>query len=321
MNWWQILLLTLGILIFAFLILQPFLASYFIYHNVFVRTKPSKFSYESSAPKNKMHTDMHNEGFSYFEETKEKQKVLSLISKDGLRLVAFYLDFGYKRTVIIVPGRGETSRYSAFYAKGYKDQGWNVLLHDSRATGKSEGKRISVGVYESEDLLLWAKKLHDEEGQEIIVLHGVCVGGAASILALNNPNCPTYLKGGLAEAPYQTFLDITRTHTRAIHMPPFPAVNIMPIWPYFMLKINLRKNNPLNAVSKMSKPILFLQSKEDIFVPYQKTEELYDLCSSKKKAIHFFEHGVHSHLRYQYQKEYDQTVLEWMNSIADESPI
>lgn len=316
MTWWQILLLVIAILLVAFLLLQPFLASYFIYRNVFIRTKPSKFSYESSAPRNKMHTDMHNEGVAYLESQKERQRWLSITSKDGLHLIGAFLDYGYSRTVIIVPGRGETSHYSAFYAMCYRDKGWNVFLHDSRATGGSEGKRISVGIYESQDLILWAKKLHDDEGQEQIVLHGVCVGGAATILCLNDPACPDYVKGGLAEAPYQTFLDITRTHTRAIHMPPFPAVDIMPLWPRITLKIDLRKNNPLHAVQKMSKPILFLQSKEDIFVPYMKTQELYELCSSERKAIHLFEHGVHSHLRYLCQKEYDDTVLAWMNSLT-----
>ena len=90
------------------------------------------------------------------------------IENDGLQLFVEYFDFGADRCVIILPGRCESLIYSYYFASPYEEAGFNVLVVDTRCHGKSEGTYNTIGVKESQDILKWAKVIHEQFGNQEI---------------------------------------------------------------------------------------------------------------------------------------------------------
>ena len=304
------LIIGLSVLLFLSLVgafLAPFLVAKHLYFKWFVRDTPEKFPRACSLPSDKNQMAMYAEGMAFSAQSKAKQTPVS-ITQDGLHLAGIFMDYGRRDCVIIYPGRAETVNYSYYFAEIYDQSSYNVLLIDPRCFGLSEGKYVSAGIKEKLDLLAWSVFAHETLHQERILFHGVCIGGATSLMALNEPSCPDYILGAIAEGPFSDFQKMFRCHTVHDGHPSFPVVNMLPFFFQRYAKVNIKKDCPRNKVSQIRKPVLILQGKEDVFSPWQDTEELYEKCSSEDKHIIYFEHGPHSHLRQFNREAYDRDV-------------
>ena len=76
-------------------------------------------------------------------------------------------------------------------AKLFSDLGYDVLLYDARGCGESGGNMVSLGYFETEDLVSAIKYLTDK-GKNDIAVYGYSQWGATVILAadkLNSVKC------------------------------------------------------------------------------------------------------------------------------------
>lgn len=122
---------------------------------------------------------MFDLGMDWARENEAHKRPVS-IENEGLKLAGEYFDFGHKRCAIIFPGRTESLYYSYYFAQPYAEAGCNILVVDSRAHGLSEGKYNYCSTREWSDVIAWSRFAHDQLGCSDVVLHGICVGGAAS---------------------------------------------------------------------------------------------------------------------------------------------
>ena len=160
-----------------------------VYHNILVRTGPEKWTRANSYPPNPEHTRMFDLGMDWARENEARKRPVS-IENEGLKLAGEYFDFGHKRCAIIFPGRTESLYYSYYFAQPYAEAGCNILVVDSRAHGLSEGKYNYCSTREWSDVIAWSRFAHDQLGCSDVVLHGICVGGAAVVLAAAKPEFP-----------------------------------------------------------------------------------------------------------------------------------
>jgi len=288
-----------------------------LYFGWFVRTTPNKYPRETPSCAEESQVKMFTSGLSFKEQEKAFLSDVSIVS-EGLTLQGLYLDYHRSISVIVIPGRSETSSYSFYYAELYKNSPYNVLLIDSRATGLSEGKFLTAGIKESSDLIAWAKFLHDEKHQDSVLLHGICIGAATSLLALAKEDCPAYIKGAIIEGSFKNFKRMFACHVKSGHHPSFFVSQELPTYFRHYAQVDILKDSPEKKVALVHQPVCFIQGKEDIYVPYQDAEELYAACPSEKKELHFFEHGEHSKLRYYNKKEYDALVLAFFARLSSE---
>ena len=121
-------------------------------------------------------TTVHN---SLAEIRKLPHEKLEITSHDGLKLRGvYYPSEGSQKTVIWVHGyTSHAERESAFPGLFYHRLGFNVLIPYLRAHGPSEGKYISFGPLECEDLLLWADQVNARHPSGSILFHGLSMGG------------------------------------------------------------------------------------------------------------------------------------------------
>ena len=130
---------------------------------------------------------MWNDGIEYMSQFQDKKEDVQ-IENDGLKLYGEFYNFGSKKTALFLCGRCECLMYAYYYAKPYIESGLNVLFIDPRAHGLSDGEFSTIGIKESEDALAWMKYLKETKGQEKFVLHCLCVGGSAGLLAVTSKN-------------------------------------------------------------------------------------------------------------------------------------
>mgnify|MGYP002518428197 CR=1 FL=1 len=306
MIWFWI---VLFLFLFFFLI-PTFCMSVALYRVILVRTKPKKWGRECSMPDDPIQAEMFEKGLLWAKENESAKKEVS-VQSDGLRLCGEYFDFGSDKAVIIIPGRMESLLYSYFFAKPYKDSGYNVLVIDNRAHGLSEGKHSTLGFKEKNDILAWGKLLHSRFSVKEIVLHGICIGASTGLFALTDPDCPDYFTAFVAEGMYTTFYHTFVNHMKSGKHPPFPfALETMLISSLFSGK-NAVTEGPVKQIEKLKKPALFLHSRKDEFSLPDASEEMYARCGSEHETV-WFEEGAHSRLRITDPERYDGAIRSFL---------
>ena len=260
------------------------------------------------------HLDMFNQGMAW-REKHLKNKVDVEVTSQGIKLVGEYFDFGFKKSIILMPGRTETCYYACYYAETFKEAGYNVLTIDPRAHGLSEGKILTLGKLEGLDLIEWAKLLHDKFEIESVVLYGLCGGGTASCVAITSKDCPSYIKGFVSDGMFYSFFNVYRRHIVDEKHPVYPV-----IWEVLgKIKhrngVNPYKLTPKKLIDKVNVPTLFLSGELDKFAVPSEAQKLYELCGAKQKEIHLIKNARHSHLRYDNLEDYNKVVIPFLKSI------
>lgn len=309
---WIVLLCILGLLI-----ISPFIAAGIIYTILLVRTSKKKWIRKCSWPDDPEYASMYEQALQWGETYSSHIRDVC-ITNDGFQLWGQYIDFGFDRAVIIIPGRTEGCYYSYYFSEPYRKAGYNILVIDNRSHGQSEGKFISFGVKEHRDILAWSKFLHDELGNQSVILHGICIGASVALYALVSPRCPAYLSGMTADGMYTTFFASFNNHMKEFKQPIFPTSYVVMAYIRLFSGANVLTDGPIKQIKKLQKPILFLHSKQDTYSVPEKAQVLYDLCPAEKSLV-WFPKGAHSRIRINLPQEYDQAIIDfWANKTQEE---
>ena len=302
--------LLLGGLIFMLCYTYPIAKR--VYEEQLVRTSPEKWGRTCSFPDDSEQVQMWNEGIAWMEENRSRITELQ-IENDGLQLYGQYFDFGADRCVMILPGRCESLVYSYYFAPPYEKAGFNVLVVDTRCHGKSDGKYNTIGVKESEDVLSWAKLVHEKFHNQEIYFHGICIGTSSGLFALQADRCPAYLRGLVTEGCYVSFPETFKRHMMALNRPLFPVLQLVMREIYRHTGTNVYKDKPIKAIRKIRPDcrVLFLYGQKDIFSIPEKSRKLFAACASQDKKLVWFSQGGHSHLRINNREKYDQAIIDF----------
>lgn len=211
-------------------------------------------------------------------------KEICIKSYDGLRLHAsLYETDGAKATVIMFHGwisSGENDFGCAI--KPYMDRGFNILLVNQRAHGKSGGRCICMGAKEKFDCVSWAKYISERYGSEHnIFLLGISMG-AATVLMASGLDIPKNVKGIIADCGYTSIEGIIKAVAKKNHIPAYPMLWFVSVWFRLFAGINIYKETTVTALSANKTPVLFVHGTGDDFVPCSMTRDAYDACSSEK---------------------------------------
>ena len=307
--WWV--LGVVGFLLVGGLIFSIFFTFYVakqVYFHTLVKRTPEEWGRVCSALDNEEQVKMWEEGLKWGKANKEHIKEVSITSEDGLKLVGEFIDFGHKQTAIILSGRCECLWYGYFYALPYQKAGYNILVIDARAHGKSEGKYATAGILESKDTVLWMKYLHEKFNQEGFVLHCICVGGSTGLLAAKTEFGKQYVKKIVLDGAYISFKESYKRHYIAKGHALFPVYYQVWYWFKHYTHCNPNDSVPLDIINDNNATILFIHSKKDIFSLPEKAELLMNTFKGEKH-IKWFEEGSHSHVRINNVKEYDESII------------
>ena len=217
----------------------------------------------------------------------ERYESVSVMSEDGLKLFGKYyhtadgaplaIFFHGYRCGSIRDGNG------GFVLS--KNRGYNVLLVDQRAHGRSEGMVMTFGIKERLDCLQWIRYANERFGAETpIILMGISMG-ASTVLMAAGEELPPNVRCVVADCPFSSPKEIIQTVMRSLKLP----VKLMYPLAKLSAKIyggfDLEEISATEAVKKSKVPILFIHGDDDRFVPCRMGQACYDSCASDKQIL------------------------------------
>ena len=241
-------------------------------------------------------------------------------AKDGLKLHATYFPYENSKKVVICfhgytsEGMNDYSTLALFYRK----HGYNLLIVDERAHGKSEGKYIGFGCLDRHDALLWIEKMIETLGKDCkILLHGDSMGGS-TVLMTTGLELPSQVKAAVSDCAFTSAWDVFSSVLKNMyHLPAFPLLNISNQIVKKNAGYELNECNAKNEVAKAKIPILFMHGDEDSFVPCSMAHELYNACKTQKKLV-LIKGAGHVESCYKDAKLYEGSIEEFILPIMEQ---
>lgn len=192
--------------------------------------------------------------------------------------------------------------------------GHNLLLIDERAHGKSQGKTITFGIKERQDLLCWIDYALTRFGDDTkILLYGVSMGGATVIMA-SELALPENVKGIVADCPYSSPLDVILEVGRQQHYP------VKLIRPFVILGakvyggFDVLEASGAQAVKHANIPILIIHGEDDTFVPPEMSQCIQE--ANPKMVTRYTFPGAYHALSYVVDTpRYHAIVKDFMNKV------
>ena len=205
-----------------------------------------------------------------------------ITSKDGLRLYGryYHLADGAPLQILFHGYRSCALRdCSGGYLLAHK-LGFNVLIVDQRAHGKSGGHTITFGIKERFDCLCWVEYACSRFGTEApIVLSGLSMG-AATVLMATELDLPDNVVCVIADSPYSAPSDIIRKVCLDRRYPVKPAYLFLALGALVFGKFNMEQCSAAEAVKYSRLPILLLHGEDDRLVPYQMSRYIQSVSAS-----------------------------------------
>ncbi|MBR3863883.1 MAG: alpha/beta fold hydrolase [Clostridia bacterium] len=292
----NILIIIASTIVALFLI--TFIITLIIFKNAFGRGKGSM------AEDNELYKDYiaeMKEGGEYFLSLNPEHIYIN--SFDNLKLHAlFYEHPNSKGTIILMHGyHGEGICDFGPVFKPFIEKGYSILLPDQRAHGKSEGKYLTFGIFESEDCLAWARLIAQKFPNRPISLHGVSMGGA-TVCMTSNLQLPSEVKLIVDDCGYTSPYAIISSVRKSMKLPRFPFQLYVGILTKVFAKFSLKQKDSTVCVSECKLPQLFIHGGSDRLIPVEMGKQIYNSSSAIDKRIAIEESADHA-LAYMKNKE------------------
>ena len=249
-------------------------------------------------------------------EEEESRKFLSLCSdvyiksKDGLKLHAYLARTDSHKYLITVHGyKGGATNNGTLYRYMAKE-GYNILVLDVRGHGKSEGRWLSMGLWESDDLMRWIEYINALDKDAEIALHGVSMG-AATVMMASGRN-PDNVKAIIEDCGYSgTYEEFACQLKAMFHLPSHPVLDLISLWCRIRLGFFFSSVRPSEEVGKTDIPMLFIHGDKDAFVPFRMLDACFERHNGEKEK--WITEGVeHAMSMSKYREEYRKKSLDFI---------
>lgn len=242
-------------------------------------------------------------------------------NKDGHKLKAHFLKADEPSDKYIVCAHGYRSSGKGefrFISKFLHESGFNILLVDHRASGDSEGKYLTFGYKEAEDLLLWVQYLVDFFGDKIkIGLYGVSMGCATVTTMCGSYNLPENVKFAVADCGYTSAKDEFEYNLKKVHLPSAPIIGTVDLINKAFSGCYICEMSPLSTLKYSKTPMLFIHGGKDDFVPTAMVYRLFDACSAPKD-IYIAPGAGHAESYQRCSDEYEKKFIEFSDKYIKE---
>lgn len=217
---------------------------------------------------------------------------------DGLRLHAYELKHkeDVRDYIVLCHGYGFGAEMMRNFALKLYDLGYNILLPEARAHGKSEGRYIGMGWIERYDVIKWIEYLIDDNNPSNIGLFGVSMG-ASTALNVTGEKIPDVVKACVADCGYTSVSSEFEEQLKQLFkLPKEPFLTMASKINEEYLGFEFDEADTVAQVQKSSTPTLFIHGDMDKFVPFEMLYILYDNanCEKEKLVVHGAIHGMSS---------------------------
>lgn len=239
-----------------------------------------------------------------------------ITSADGLRLHAFYIAAPRPtdRSVLLVHGYRNNAMNMLMLAYMYNhDLDFNVLMPDLRAHGTSEGRFISMGWKDKEDMKRWIEVILSRFGRDSrIVMHGISMGAATTMMT-SGEELPENVRCFVEDCGYTSVWDEFKSELKnRFHLPAFPLLYTSNLYCRLREGWGFREASALRQVARCERPMLFIHGDRDTFVPTEMVYPLYD-AKPGEKELWIVPGASHAQAYWENPKEYERRVEDFID--------
>ncbi|KAF0110189.1 MAG: hypothetical protein FD147_1810 [Chloroflexi bacterium] len=235
-------------------------------------------------------------------------------STDGIPLYGWWMPtIGSRRTVIFLHGFAGSMVPDLKYVLSFHNAGYNVLMFDFRAHGRSQGTHSSLGALEVRDAL-GAIAFAKTKGSDKTGLLGFSMGGRTALMtAALKPGIDAVISDG---GPLRLRTAITEDIKRR-KLPGFLSPSLA--WMILLgasvrLGINLFKHDPIQVAEKLQTlPVYFIHGDKDRYTHLIELETMVRKSGNKAQFWRVSEAG-HREIDQFYVDEYIQRVIGFFDN-------
>lgn len=245
---------------------------------------------------------------------------VTVTADDGTSLKGTYIPYGKsEKSVILIHGIYSNRSMMTPYIPMYRKMGCNVLLIDLRGHGESGG-RLTWGIRETGDLGKWHQFLETVHPDGTVGLHGVSLGAAMSLLYGGTLDGEA-LHFIIADSAYADLLKLGREKVYGAYGDDRLLFGMDVINPFFQGAMYWHTGKwpsdiePVDAVRRMTAPVLFLHGDEDRLIPPEAAEELGRAAGSRRKEVRLFEGAGHAMSFAVNPAGYTKAVTDFLQSL------
>lgn len=251
-------------------------------------------------------------------------------TKKNVSVNSYYIDNGSETTIAIHHGyRGD---YVSMLpqVQFFSELGYNIILVDARGHGSSEGKFITFGMNESQDLNTWVAKEVEGKPEQNVYLYGVSMGAATVMMSQEKPQ--PNVKAVIEDCGYssveQQFRDMLRMISKATQYIPIlnqinwyakedtllNLLNDQHLKP--KLEMDLFAVSPLESTKVSGVPALYIHGESDTFIPPVAKDLLYTAAIGYKEQLGIpgAEHGISFFVD---NSKYKAKVIAFMETVEN----
>lgn len=201
----------------------------------------------------------------------------------------------------------------------YREQGYNILIVDQRAHGRSEGKVLTMGIRERYDCVKWVEYAIDRFGNEVkILLGGISMGAATVMMAAELlRDCPN-VKGILADCGYSTVEGVMKETIRHMKLPVEPSWILLRLGAKVYGGFDLSEASAAESLKNSHLPVVFIHGEADERVPAEMTEENATAASADRIVTFMVPEAEHGMSFYIDRKGYYDTVLPFIKELLED---
>ncbi|QWC00122.1 alpha/beta hydrolase [Mycoplasmatota bacterium] len=240
-----------------------------------------------------------------------RTKKYHIKSKYGYQ-IAIYEFIEYKDSKkFVVMSHGYTYSYHGTikYALMMIKLGYNVIMYDQRFHGDSGGKNTSLGFHEKNDLYSVISFIFDKYGHDIFLgTYGESMGAATCLLEQAMDKRVRFV---ISDSSFKNLKILIKSQIKAKGIPTFLFYGIVNIFVWLISRSNLSKVSPIDAIKESDIPMMFVHGKQDDFIPYAHSVDLYEAYKGKKTLYLADKDAYHARSYYNNKEDYFKTLKEF----------
>jgi len=215
-------------------------------------------------------------------------------------------------TILFLHGVGDCMIGGVPYAKLLYDHGYNVFLYDSRQHGETGGSYCTYGYYEKHDVSTVIDHLQSRTGFTLgkIGIFGTSMGAAVAVQAAALDD---RISAIVAEACFTDLRTIAVDYQkRMIKLPWHFLRNVALSRAQRIADFKARDVSPLQDLSKLHIPILFVHGTEDSFISFEYSKVLYHHAQQPKELL-LIPGAAHSDVLEVGGSSYEERIVSFFN--------
>ena len=236
-------------------------------------------------------------------------------SYDGKKIYGVFIPCGSsQKTVIILHGVTFTFAGSIKYMHMFLNRGFNVLMIDHRAHGRSEGTFVTFGYREKHDVSAAIDFLENRFGPHCYT--GILAESMGGAIALQHAAVDSRARFIIEDSSFSNLHQLLSYQIKKTYnLPAFPFINIAALFIRLRSGMQIKDISPVNAVKKITVPVLFIHGGADDLVPTSMAQELYD-AKAGEKEIYIADGSIHADSFWAHREEYDRRVGAFLKRIG-----